>query len=166
MTTTAQPGRLLTRWDFRFLQLAETIACWSKDPSTKVGAVIARPDRTIASLGFNGFPRGVADTPERLENRDVKYMLTVHAEANAILAAREPLKGFWLYVAPLHPCVNCAALIVQSGIARVVALTGDDPERWQESFANARIILQEGGVDVDLVQMVAASGPDAGGAEG
>ena len=53
------------KWDRRFLALAEHVADWSKDPSTKTGAVIVRPDRTIASMGYNGFPRGMADTDDR-----------------------------------------------------------------------------------------------------
>lgn len=48
----------IEKWDARFLDLAVFIGDWSKDPSTKVGAVLVRPDRTIAGLGFNGFPRG------------------------------------------------------------------------------------------------------------
>ncbi len=66
-------------WDERFLALAEHIAGWSKDPSTKVGAVITRPDRTISSIGYNGLPRYVIDGEERLNHRKTKYEMTVHA---------------------------------------------------------------------------------------
>lgn len=61
------------KWDGRFLDLAVLVGEWSKDPSTKVGAVLVRPDRTIAAVGFNGFPRGVLDHPERYEDRPTKY---------------------------------------------------------------------------------------------
>jgi dCMP deaminase len=104
-------------WDKRFLELAALVGGWSKDPSTKVGAVIVRPDRTIASLGYNGFPRGVDDT---YKDREHKLLRTVHAEMNAILSAREPVNGYTLYVTPLCPCSNCAAAIIQSGIKRIV----------------------------------------------
>lgn len=140
----------MTKWDARFIQLARTVAGWSKDPSTKVGAVVVRPDNTVASLGFNGFPRGVEDSGERLNDRPLKHLLTVHAEANAILAAKEPLHGCTIYVAELHPCAQCAAQIIQSGIVRVVAVSTDNP-RWTESFDAASLMLTEAGVKVDMV---------------
>ena len=71
----------------RFLSLATHISDWSKDPSTKVGCVVVGPDREIRSTGFNGFPRGIADTDERLSDRDLKYPLICHAEENAIMHA-------------------------------------------------------------------------------
>lgn len=146
--------RMLDRWDFRFLSLSQHIAGWSKDPSTKVGAVIVRPDRTIASLGFNGFARGVADLPERLSDRSSKLLLTVHAEENAILSAHERLQGFALYSSHF-PCDRCASRIVQAGIGRVVAMTTKDYlERWAESVANSRVIFAEAGVMVDVVELV------------
>jgi dCMP deaminase len=94
----------LDKWDVRFLELANHIAQWSKDPSTKVGAVIVRPDRTICSVGYNGFPRGVDDNEERYMDRPTKYEFVVHAEANAIIHAREPLHDYILYTYPLMPC--------------------------------------------------------------
>lgn len=122
----------MSKWDDRFFDLANLVGSWSKDPSTKVGAVIVRPDRTIASVGYNGFPRGVEDT---YTTREDKLLRTVHAEANAILAAREPLHGYSLYVTPLHPCANCAGLIIQSGI-KVVRYKVDAPSSpaWLEHF--------------------------------
>lgn len=104
------------KWHKRFFDLADLVGSWSKDPSTRVGAVIIRPDRTIASVGYNGFPRGVLD---RYTTREDKLLRTVHAEANAILTAREPLHGYTIYVTPLHPCANCAGLIIQAGIKTV-----------------------------------------------
>ena len=75
------------KWDGRFLSLATHIANWSKDPSTKVGCVVVGPDREIRSTGFNGFPRGIADTDERLSDRELKSPLICHAEENAIMHA-------------------------------------------------------------------------------
>ena len=78
------------KWDGRFLSLATHISGWSKDPSTKVGCVVVGPDREIRSTGFNGFPQGIADTDERLSDRNLKYPLICHAEENAIMhAARD-----------------------------------------------------------------------------
>lgn len=135
-------------WDGRFLDLAEHVGSWSKDPSTKVGAVIVRPDRTIASLGYNGLPRGVRDLPERLNDRAVKYAITIHAEQNAILSAHEPVRGYTLYVSPLHPCAACASIIVQAGLSRVVCRMSGPPDRWLENFRLAREIFDDAGVSV------------------
>lgn len=139
----------ITRWDKRFLRLAQFVAAWSKDPSTQVGAVIVRPDRTIASLGFNGLPRGVADTPIRLHEREVKYRFVVHAELNAILHAREPLAGYTIYSWPFPLCSSCAGAAIQAGIKRVVSCTSDK-QRWQESWETAHAMFKEAGVQVCL----------------
>ncbi|MEC8351943.1 MAG: CMP deaminase, partial [Candidatus Thermoplasmatota archaeon] len=77
------------KWDIRFLKLATHISEWSKDPSTKVGCVVVGPDREIRSTGFNGFPRGIQDSDDRLTNRDLKYPLICHAEENAIMRSEE-----------------------------------------------------------------------------
>jgi dCMP deaminase len=131
-----------TKWDARFLDLAAHVASWSKDPGTQVGAVIVRPDRTIASLGYNGFPRGVDDT---YTTRDDKLLRTVHAEMNAILASRERLDGCTVYVYPLCPCSNCAAAIIQSGISTVVHPLMKPRPEWELSFqASADMFAQAG----------------------
>ena len=78
---------LSNKWDKRFLDLAKHIATWSKDPSTQVGCVVVGPDREIRSTGFNGLPRGIEDTDERLNNREIKYPMICHAEENAIMHA-------------------------------------------------------------------------------
>lgn len=111
------------RWAIDFLQLAQYWANQkSKDPSTKVGAVIARSDRTIVSMGYNGFPRGVNDSPSRYNDRNEKYPRVVHAEVNAILTAREPLHGHILYVTTC-PCAECTKIIIQSGLGQIVTWT-------------------------------------------
>ena len=132
------------KWDKRFIVLAELVGSWSKDPGTKVGAVIVRPDRTIASVGYNGFPRMVDDT---YTTRDDKLMRTVHAEMNAILSAREPLHDYTIYVSPLFPCSNCAAAIIQSGIKRVVAVMGEPRVEWISSFNVAKEMFGQAGID-------------------
>lgn len=144
---------MLDKWDHRFLKLAHEVSTWSKDPSTKVGAVIVRPDRTIASLGFNGFPRGVPDHEDELLDREVKYARTLHAEVNAILTAKEPLAGFTIYVTPLHPCAGCASIIVQTGIKRVVAAGEINHPRWGTSFKLASETFQRAEVAVDLIDL-------------
>ena len=74
------------KWDRRYLDIAKSVSQWSKDPSTKVGAVLVRDNR-IVSVGYNGFPEGVDDSEERYNNRELKYDLVVHAEVNAIISA-------------------------------------------------------------------------------
>ncbi len=137
-------------WDVRMLHLARHVAGWSKDPSTQVGAVIARPDRTIVSVGFNGFPRGVDDRQDRLEDRGTKLQLVVHAELNAILTARQIVEGFTIYTWPIMPCSHCAGAIIQSGLKRVVA-PDHIPERWRDSMMLSLDIFAEAKVDVNLL---------------
>lgn len=137
--------------DIYFLGLSRYVAARSKDPSTKVGAVIVRPNRTVAATGYNGFARGVEDSADRLSDRPTKHAFTVHAEVNAIVTAREPLDGYTLYVTPFQPCSNCASVIVQSGIRRVVVLLAKkDDGTWKDSFQASEQILREGGVQVDI----------------
>lgn len=138
-----------TVWDQRFLALAEHVASWSRDPSTKVGAVIVRPDKTIASVGFNGFPRGMSDDPELYANRELKYSRIVHAEINAILHTREALHGYTLYTWPLAPCDRCAVTVIQSGISRVVfpATSEEACQRWGKLLEVALGMFAEAGVE-------------------
>lgn len=134
------------KWDERFFDIAELVASWSKDPSTKVGAVIVRPDRTIASVGYNGFPRGVDDT---YTTREDKLMRTVHAEANAILSAREPLQGYTLYVTPLHPCANCSGLIIQSGIKEVhYKVYAPSSALWEDHYRAMNTMFVHAGIEL------------------
>ena len=141
---------MISKWDARFLALAEHIASWSKDPSTQCGAVIVAPDRSVVSVGYNGFPRGVADHSDRLSDRDTKYALMVHAEMNAILTARGRMTGCALYVWPFAPCERCAAHVVQAGIVRVAApmAAGERGERWAASLDRTRALLDEVGVEL------------------
>ena len=143
--------RKLTHWDHRFLNLARFIANWSKDPSTQVGCVIADPMMRIVSTGFNGLPSGVEDTIERLENRDIKYEMVVHAERNAIIDAKRDLSGLTLYVWPLMPCSVCAAMIVQTGVSEVIATTPDN-ERLAASchFDLTEAMFAEAGITLTM----------------
>ena len=75
------------KWIKRYFEIARTVSTWSKDPSSKIGAVIIGDNGQIISQGYNGFPRGVNDAEERYNNRELKYKMVVHAELNAILNA-------------------------------------------------------------------------------
>ena len=140
------------KWDLRFIEMAKHIAQWSKDPGTKVGAVIVRPNRTIASVGYNGLPRGISDEESILADRSMKLALTVHAEANAIIHAREPLDGCTIYTWPFQPCSHCAAKIIQAGIQRVVAPNNPPANKdWWASFILAKVALKRAIVVLDFV---------------
>jgi dCMP deaminase len=146
---------LSEKWHRRFLNMATLVSTWSKDPSTKVGAVIVRPEtRSIVSTGFNGLPRGIADNDERLRDREYKMLTTVHAEMNAILHAARTgvlLEGCIMYCTWM-PCAHCAAAIVQSGIRRVIIPhLATIPERWRQSFDHASATLWEARVDVAML---------------
>ncbi len=133
------------KWASRFMDAAKLVASWSKDPTTKVGAVAVNESRQILSTGYNGLPRGVLDDLGRME-RPAKYLWTVHAEANLIAhAARHgiSLKDSTVYCT--HPsCSQCAALLIQAGVASLIVgpgTTSMDPE----SFEAGKRMFQEAG---------------------
>lgn len=143
------PYSIPISWDKRFLDLAHHIAQWSKDPSTKVGAVIVDEERRVVSLGYNGLPRNVDDSYERLNNKSVKLQLVKHAEENAILNSLQRPVNCTLYVTH-HPCASCAGSIIQSGITRVAfpssCMDNGFGERWAESLSLAQQIFSEANV--------------------
>ena len=146
-----------TKWDRRWMALAQLIATWSKDRGRKVGAVIVGPDNEIRSTGFNGIPRGVNDDVE--ERHDAasgeKYLWVSHAERNAIYNAAllgVSTKGCTLYV-PWYPCIECAKAIVQAGIGKLVCFEPDlTDSNWGKDFEKSLIILGEGNVVTKLVE--------------
>lgn len=142
------PYPIQQKWAKRWLEMAKHVAFWSKDPSTQVGAVIFRVDNTPVSMGYNGLPRGVNDSDDRLQNREVKYKLTAHAEANAILnAAKSGASLQGCVMAITHPpCPNCAAMIIQSGISSLVVQKVEDFERWNPELSFE--VLKEAGITV------------------
>lgn len=142
-------------WDHYFLRLARLTATASKDPSTRVGAVIVDPERRVVSTGYNGAARGVRDDPERLADRDTRLRITIHAEVNAILFARRDLADCVLYTFPFAPCSPCAAVVVQTGICRVVAPPTPPPlaARWGADLALAAEQFRDAGVTLDLIDL-------------
>lgn len=129
----------LKNWDDYFLDIASLVATRSKDPSTKVGAVIVR-DKVILSTGYNGFPTGVDDTILHRYTRPEKYSWTIHAEENAIFNASRmgiKLDNSKIYVVPMSPCANCALSICQSGIKEVIYKKTIENPRFEQSFQQA-----------------------------
>ena len=147
------------KWDRRYLAVAKEVSSWSKDPSTKVGAVLVRNNR-IVSVGYNGFPEGVDDSEERYQNRELKYELVVHAEVNAILTAGDKARGGTLYVYPgfgsPSMCTGCAKCAIQAGVKRVVGLTeaidAERLDRWKASLHNAQLLCDEAGIETVVLK--------------
>lgn len=135
------------KWNQRYFELAKLVSTWSKDPTTQVGAVITE-DNYIRGIGFNGFPRCIRDTEEKLNDRELKRKLMLHAEMNALTAAQG--RGDTIFIYPCLPCNVCMALIMQSRITKIVA--GDkiiDPV-WGNSFVEN--MLKE--ARIDLIKII------------
>lgn len=141
------------KWEYRFLRLAEFVSGWSKDPSTQCGAVIVDQSNRVVSMGFNGFPQHIDDTNERLQNRELKYSLVVHAEVNALLFANRYLKDCRIFVYPMLPCIRCAVQIVQSGISEVVSipLPTNLEDRWGKDVEQTMRLFGEADISVVLL---------------
>lgn len=138
----------------QYLKMAYTEAMKSPDPSTQNGAVlVAHTGVTVSDC--NRFPDRVKLTDERLE-RPLKYNFIEHAERNAIFAACKlgiPCQGATLYV-PWFACSDCARAIIQVGISRVVGhqrMMDETPDHWKESIAHALTMLEEAGVQTELI---------------
>lgn len=142
-------------WDARFLGLAAVIAQWSKDPSTKVGAIIVRPDsHAIISTGFNGFPPGHPDAPEQYADRRYKYAHVIHAEENALRFLNYRANGCSLYTS-FPVCPNCVRAAVQAGIVRIVqsivSYQGKSEawiKEWTERFEESRTVSKQLGIEL------------------
>jgi dCMP deaminase len=144
------------KWDERFCELAQFVSEWSKDPNAKVGAVVFSKRGGDVSIGYNGFPMGVEDSAERLEDPEVKLELIVHAEQNALIAAGSRASGGTIYVWGKPVCARCAGSIIQAGIKRVVALspdTVDSGSKWKKTGEYAHQMFIEAGVEVDFYEI-------------
>lgn len=147
------------RWDDGFLTIALEWAQMSKDPSTQVGAVLVH-GRDVLTMGFNGFPEGLIDSPERLNDRELKNRLVVHAEENTICKAAKrgiSTNGATIYMAAVDrttgqvwggaPCVRCTVSLIQAGIKEVVVPVAKNiPLRWMDDIMFARTLLEEAGI--------------------
>ena len=143
------------KWDQRYLGMAKMVASWSKDPSTGCGAVIVRPDWSLVSVGFNGFPRRLPDDPAHYLHRPTKLSRTAHSEVNAVRHARERIDGYMVYSWPMLPCDRCANHLINYEVARIICCepTPAQTERWGESFESTRQMCQDAGVQLDVIAL-------------
>jgi dCMP deaminase len=140
----------MTDWDARFMTLATHVASWSKDPSTQVGAVVVNDKQQVLGMGYNGFPRGVNDMPERYQDRDVKLLFVAHAERNALDNTFANSEGATLY-STLFPCTDCAKGIIQRGIKRVMTSEPSPTQSQRFNCEISKIMFKEAGVELVLV---------------
>lgn len=142
------------KWIRHYLRMARLVSEQSKDPSTRVGAVAVDGDNVFLSQGYNGFPRGMADSPERLVDRDFKYKYVVHAEENCIYNAAKhgkSLNGSSLFVYGLPPCCECAKAITQAGVKHVfICQPTVIKPKWIESYQDSKFLFDEVGIGVEI----------------
>jgi dCMP deaminase len=146
------------KWSVRLLKMAKDVASWSKDTSTKVGAVITTADGKPISWGFNGMPMGIDDNIPERHTRPEKYKWMCHAERNAMdLASRSDLSNCVMFVT-LAPCANCAQSIIQRGIRTVVVDASGTvdkvPAHWTEEMTTANQMMLEAGVNIIPVDLI------------
>lgn len=155
----------MNKWHNHFLEIALLHAKLSKDPSTKVGAVIVGKDRELIGAGFNGFPRGIEDTPERLNDRETKLRLIVHAEMNALLAGAKlgiPVQGCTMYIAATDksgeiwggpPCPRCFVHIIQAGITSIITHERKSvPTKWEDDLNYSMELIKEVGIKYEEIK--------------
>ena len=143
----------MSKWDRRFCELAKYVSEWSKDQDAKVGAVVFSKRGGEISIGYNGFPMGVEDSAERLQDTTLKLELVVHAEVNALIAAGPRSSGSTLYVWGKPICARCAGPVIQSGVKRIVAPSPEsvaNTSKWHKTGEYAYEMFKEAGIQVDF----------------
>lgn len=133
----------------RYFSLALEVATWSKDPKRQVGAVCVSPDKRSIVVGYNGFPTGIEDSDHALNDRALKNRLMVHAEANCIVNGETSLHGWVMHVTKA-PCTNCAKLMINARIKRVVCPSPGGS--WEEDQLFAISLLKKAHIEVEFYE--------------
>lgn len=143
----------MDKWNQRFFNLARHVSTWSKDPSTKVGAVVVNDQKQVLGMGYNGFPRKIFDIPDRYNERELKYRFVVHAERNALDNAFTDVKGCSLYVTHF-PCCECAKGIIQKGITEVYTPKPDFEKAYMKNRLDYEVtvtLFNESGIQINFI---------------
>lgn len=144
------------KWNYRYLELAKTVAGWSKDPSRQIGCVAVNDKGQILSVGYNGFPRGINDDDVRLNNRIEKYKYIVHAEKNMIYNATHngvSLDGCTVYVSGLPVCSECAKGLIQVGVKKVIMEDAANiRNNWAESWELTKSLFDEARIKYKILE--------------
>jgi dCMP deaminase len=151
------------KWPRRWLSLAHEVASWSKD-QTQVGAVIFDRNRNPRGFGYNGIPRGLDDQNPVRTQKPLKNWYFEHAERNVIYAcSRNGISCDDCTLAVTHwPCTDCTRAIIQSGISTVIVdescldKCGEFYQKWKDQIQESEIMLQEAGVEIQLVHLQAS----------
>ena len=138
--------------DIFYMEFAKHSASKSKDPKTKVGSCLVN-DKRLLSIGYNGAPRGFPDhiipkdsDSDILSENKNSYM--VHSELNSILnygGSLQDLQGATLYVT-ISPCHECAKVIIQVGIKRVVYL---EEYHRSKTWEMSKLLFKLAGVQLE-----------------
>lgn len=140
------------KWTNHFIKVAELVSTMSKDPNHKIGAVIVDKNNRIVSTGFNGFAKGIVDTEDRLNDKETKRLLMLHAEENAILYAKQDLTDCSIYVYGYPSCIHCTSIIIQSGIKNIYYKNSRKDntisDYWKHNLEMALSLATEAGVNV------------------
>lgn len=144
-------------WQEYFLSLCDAVAQKSKDRSTSVGCIICGQDHSVKCMGYNGFPRGCDDEREDWHQRPKKYLMTAHAELNAVAAAARngtSLMGCKAYVS-LAPCAACTLALIQAGVVEITArawpIEKRFPSEWVESWEASQELCNASNVKLTIL---------------
>ncbi len=137
----------MNKWSLRYFSLALEVATWSKDPEKQVGAICVSPDKRSIVTGYNGFPAGIKDSEELLNNKILKNQLMVHAEANCIVNGDTSLRGWTMHITKA-PCIECTKLMINARIKRVVCPSPGGS--WKDDQLMAISLLTEAQVEVEF----------------
>ncbi len=143
-------------WDEYFIRKVYFVAGKSKDPSTKIGAVLVK-NHTALTDSWNGFARNVKDLKKRYNDRQVKYLYICHAELNAIInCGRNGTSTIdsILYSQSI-PCENCGKYIIQAGIREIVYhKQWSMSDRWKNFSDISLNMFKEAGIKIRVFDKV------------
>lgn len=137
----------MNKWDIHYLGLAIYHSVLSKDPRTKVGCVITNGKESPV-LGYNGLPKNIEDSEQRLNDYDTKHKLVIHAELNAIMSSNRSLKNNTLYCTH-PPCIRCTVNIIQKEISKVVCVKSSNEKmiKHKVDIELSKQLFTEAGID-------------------